>query len=167
MPPSACSSSSYNMKTPPEKGGVFWRSRFKSLQLENAIPPERVWLFGGDGGFDYIMEHPASSRRMPSVHRTDGFFSVQIPPIRKNHTPEGYGFLAEMEGFEPPHALRRLADFESAPFSHLGTSPLGDIIAVYAQKIKAFSPVPAPVPSACRFPHNSLVCEGEGSAGNP
>ena len=22
-------------------------------------------------------------------------------------------FLAEMEGFEPPHALRRLADFES------------------------------------------------------
>ena len=31
--------------------------------------------------------------------------------------------LAEMEGFEPPHALRRLADFESAPFSHLGTSP--------------------------------------------
>ena len=31
--------------------------------------------------------------------------------------------MAEMEGFEPPHALRRLADFESAPFSHLGTSP--------------------------------------------
>ncbi len=31
--------------------------------------------------------------------------------------------LAEMEGFEPPRALRRLADFESAPFSHLGTSP--------------------------------------------
>ena len=31
--------------------------------------------------------------------------------------------LAEMEGFEPPHALQRLADFESAPFSHLGTSP--------------------------------------------
>ena len=33
------------------------------------------------------------------------------------------GILAEMEGFEPPHVLRRLADFESAPFSHLGTSP--------------------------------------------
>ena len=31
--------------------------------------------------------------------------------------------MAEMEGFEPPHAFRRLADFESAPFSHLGTSP--------------------------------------------
>ena len=28
-----------------------------------------------------------------------------------------------MEGFEPPHALRRLPDFESGPFSHLGTSP--------------------------------------------
>ena len=31
--------------------------------------------------------------------------------------------MAEMEGFEPPHALRRLPDFESGPFSHLGTSP--------------------------------------------
>ena len=82
-------------------------------------------------------------------------------------TIPGFNILAEMEGFEPPHALRRLADFESAPFSHLGTSPLGDIITVYAQKIKAFSPVPAPVPSACRFPHNSPVCEGEDSAGNP
>ncbi len=39
-------------------------------------------------------------------------------------TPKGVGiFLAEMEGFEPPHAFRRLADFESAPFSRLGTSP--------------------------------------------
>lgn len=34
-----------------------------------------------------------------------------------------FDFMAEMEGFEPPRALRRLADFESAPFSHLGTSP--------------------------------------------
>ena len=34
-------------------------------------------------------------------------------------------FLAEMEGFEPPHAFRRLSDFESEPFSHLGTSPHG------------------------------------------
>ena len=43
---------------------------------------------------------------------------------KNTHTPEGvWVFLAEMEGFEPPHALRRLADFESAPFSHLGTSP--------------------------------------------
>ena len=40
-------------------------------------------------------------------------------------------FLAEMEGFEPPHALRRLADFESAPFSHLGTSPCMIIGALY------------------------------------
>ena len=31
--------------------------------------------------------------------------------------------LAEMEGFEPPRTLRRLPDFESGPFSHLGTSP--------------------------------------------
>ena len=39
------------------------------------------------------------------------------------HLLMGVIFMAEMEGFEPPHALRRLADFESAPFSHLGTSP--------------------------------------------
>ena len=31
--------------------------------------------------------------------------------------------VAEMEGFEPPHTLRRLPDFESGPFNHLGTSP--------------------------------------------
>ena len=31
--------------------------------------------------------------------------------------------VAEMEGFEPPHTLRCLSDFESEPFSHLGTSP--------------------------------------------
>ena len=44
--------------------------------------------------------------------------------VKNPDTPQGVsGFLAEMEGFEPPHALRRLADFESAPFSHLGTSP--------------------------------------------
>ena len=44
--------------------------------------------------------------------------------VKNPNTPKGvFGFLAEMEGFEPPHALRRLADFESAPFSHLGTSP--------------------------------------------
>ena len=36
--------------------------------------------------------------------------------------------LAEMEGFEPPHVLRRLADFESAPFSRLGTSPRARIL---------------------------------------
>ena len=46
--------------------------------------------------------------------------------LRKNpvfNTNTGFCILAEMEGFEPPHVLRRLADFESAPFSHLGTSP--------------------------------------------
>ena len=42
------------------------------------------------------------------------------------------GILAEMEGFEPPHVLRRLADFESAPFSRLGTSPKTRLL--YQQK---------------------------------
>ena len=61
-------------------------------------------------------------------------------------TQKGGFYLAEMEGFEPPHALRRLADFESAPFSHLGTSPTihnGHIIPAAPRKIKAvFSPIP-------------------------
>ena len=52
----------------------------------------------------------------------DWFKSLLL--IIKDPQPKGWGsLLAEMEGFEPPHALRRLADFESAPFSHLGTSP--------------------------------------------
>ncbi len=53
-------------------------------------------------------------------------FQIPIHRSQQEKHPFPYGvlfFLAEMEGFEPPHALRRLADFESAPFSHLGTSP--------------------------------------------
>ena len=54
--------------------------------------------------------------------------------------------VAEMEGFEPPHAFRRLSDFESEPFSHLGTSPFQlavqfgtlCIIAVYWKKATPF-----------------------------
>ncbi len=50
---------------------------------------------------------------------------------QKDSHPVGVGvLLAEMEGFEPPHAFRRLADFESAPFSRLGTSPGYGIISV-------------------------------------
>ena len=79
----------------------------------------------------------------------------------------GVRFLAEMEGFEPPHALRRLADFESAPFSHLGTSPLVDIITAQNQKIKVFSPIPEPATSVRRWPHSSLVDEAVDSAGSP
>ena len=44
-------------------------------------------------GFDYNMEHPASSRRMTSVHRTDEFITVQTPPIRNAIPPKGYGIL--------------------------------------------------------------------------
>ena len=77
------------------------------------------------GGFENIMVLLRSSPQQADVHWTSAFRLVQIPINVKNpNTPEGvFGFLAEMEGFEPPHALRRLADFESAPFSHLGTSP--------------------------------------------
>ena len=49
--------------------------------------------------------------------------------------------MAEMEGFEPPHALRRLADFESAPFSHLGTSPETLVLYQRPGKKSRFFPV--------------------------
>ena len=55
-----------------------------------------------------------------SYKNADFGYKITVIPLYQN---DGYS-LAEMEGFEPPHALRRLADFESAPFSHLGTSPL-------------------------------------------
>ena len=76
-------------------------------------------------GFEYIMVLPPSSRRQADVHRTSAFdWFKSLIETKNTHTPYGvWVFLAEMEGFEPPHALRRLADFESAPFSHLGTSP--------------------------------------------
>ena len=65
-----------------------------------------------------------SSRERADVHRTSAFYRFKSHLTKNPHAPKGaWGFLAEMEGFEPPHALRRLADFESAPFSHLGTSP--------------------------------------------
>ena len=67
----------------------------------------------------------------------DYFKWVQISPsihIKTQTPPLGvFAFLAEMEGFEPPHALRRLADFESAPFSHLGTSPYWQLL--YCSKL--------------------------------
>ena len=56
---------------------------------------------------------------LKSAQNTDFRYKTTVIPLYQN---DGY-YLAEMEGFEPPHALRRLADFESAPFSHLGTSP--------------------------------------------
>ena len=79
---------------------------------------------------------PPSSRRQATVHRTVALKWFQIPIDVKNpNIPEGVlGFLAEMEGFEPPHALRRLADFESAPFSHLGTSPQTVILQQWLRK---------------------------------
>ena len=51
---------------------------------------------------------------------------MSIRCLKKNRRKrcDACGGLAEMEGFEPPHALRRLPDFESGPFSHLGTSPV-------------------------------------------
>ena len=63
--------------------------------------------------------HRATVHRTVACNRFKSFLHLR----QRKKLPEGSFSLAEMEGFEPPHALRRLADFESAPFSHLGTSP--------------------------------------------
>lgn len=48
--------------------------------------------------------------------------------------------MAEKVGFEPTHALTRLADFESAPLGLLGTSPHVKIILSYSlSSCKCFS----------------------------
>ena len=50
---------------------------------------------------------------MSTGHLHLDWFKSRID-VKNPNTPFGVlGFLAEMEGFEPPHALRRLADFES------------------------------------------------------
>ena len=76
-------------------------------------------------GFDSIKVSFPSSRERARLPRSLAFnlFKSLISFSPKEDHPVGGPLLAEMEGFEPPHALRRLADFESAPFSHLGTSP--------------------------------------------
>ena len=57
--------------------------------------------------------------------------------------------MAEMEGFEPPHVLRRLADFESAPFSRLGTSPKTGLL--YQRKGKKSRVFPGRLLLFCQF----------------
>ena len=67
---------------------------------------------------------PGGGKQMSTGHLLlNGFKSLSR--LRKERRPPcGWSsFFTEMEGFEPPHAFRRLADFESAPFSRLGTSP--------------------------------------------
>ena len=118
------------------------------------------------------------NRRQADVHRTSAFnqFKSFLHRSQKENTPrmECVFFLAEMEGFEPPHALRRLADFESAPFSHLGTSPCKSLLIISArlEKIKAFPRVSfwqalKLLPFWRRWLHNSPVCGGAGSRSNP
>ena len=87
-------------------------------------------------GFSHGLKKCPPDTFLPSLRSGRPFKS----PIddKNTHIPKGiWVFLAEMEGFEPPHALRRLADFESAPFSHLGTSPYNPVIITAGyQKIK-------------------------------
>ena len=70
--------------------------------------------------------------------------------------PNNGSNLAEMEGFEPPHALRRLADFESAPFSHLGTSP--ETWLLYQRRNRKSRLMLRIISSFCKF-QNSLHTE--------
>ncbi len=76
-------------------------------------------------GFDGIKVSPGP---LPGEQQSTGllhleWFKSLSAKIKRPPRRGGLFILAEMEGFEPPHAFRRLADFESAPFSHLGTSP--------------------------------------------
>ena len=74
-------------------------------------------------------------KQMSTGHlHLDGFKSLTSITNKKNHPVGWFFLLAEMEGFEPPHAFRRLADFESAPFSRLGTSPCRAIISHQQEK---------------------------------
>ena len=72
--------------------------------------------------YGVVPVEPGTSKAPPElcIQMDSKPFSISA---NKNSRPKAAFLLAEMEGFEPPHALRRLADFESAPFSHLGTSP--------------------------------------------
>jgi hypothetical protein len=49
-------------------------------------------------------------------------FQIKNDPINQIESFNVH-IMAERVGFEPTHALRRLADFESAPLGLLGTSP--------------------------------------------
>ena len=63
-------------------------------------------------GFSHGLKKCPPDTFLPSL-RSGRPFKSPID-VKKPDTPKGgSGFLAEMEGFEPPHVLRRLADFES------------------------------------------------------
>ena len=73
-------------------------------------------------GFGKCRFRRALSRRT-EPHR-GSVFDLSNPTLNiKRPHPAVRPIMAEMEGFEPPHGLRRLPDFESGPFSLLGTSP--------------------------------------------
>ena len=61
-------------------------------------------------GLEYTMEHPASSRRVATVHRTVAFTWVRIRPpwIPKKRTPgRGSLFLVPVTGLEPVRCRQR------------------------------------------------------------
>ena len=116
------------MKTPPEKA-VFFGGVGSNPSNQKMPYPRKGMAFLAE--MEDLITLWSIRRRAAGCHQSTGlmdslrFKSLQL---EKPYPRKGMAFLAEMEGFEPPHALRRLADFESAPFSHLGTSPFAPLL---------------------------------------
>ena len=69
-------------------------------------------------GLDYIKEHPASSRRMATVHRTVAFTWVRVLPLfphQKREPLRGLSFLVRATGLEPARLSQRNLNPPSLP----------------------------------------------------
>ena len=65
---------------------------------------------------EYTMEHPASSRRVATVHRTVAFSWVRARrPDTKKESPEGLSFLVRATGLEPARLSQRNLNPPSLP----------------------------------------------------
>ena len=104
----------------------FWLKFFTlPLRLQTSSPqyrpafyrPSKSNPFSGGFHSDISASHTISSSGK-SVKRSPGKNKEQqneytVPLKNRRKRCDACGGLAEMEGFEPPHALRRLPDFES------------------------------------------------------
>ena len=68
--------------------------------------------------------------------------------------------LAERVGFEPTVRVNRTPDFESGPFDHSGTSPVGAVILVSIRPdVKyAFGPSNAIIAAGCDTEYRACAC---------
>ena len=111
---------------------TIYKAKSKKYQQKENILSDVLFLLPGSSNSDIFTSYLIPSSGKPAKRLPDE--SEEIPARVQfslqsgNGTVAGISELAEMEGFEPPHALRRLPDFESGPFSHLGTSPISILL---------------------------------------